>query len=324
MRRKDIVLSFSLMIFIALVSSCGQLTEGTPTPSATVSIEPVRSITPASSFTPLPTDSTTPTPTPAAIPTLPIKEAQTRLLQLLSDNGICRLPCFWGISPGVSTNKEAQVILVPLSSLSGLSVFKPEGGGILPRYTEDDLEIYTRVAFLTDPDHNVVNRIGFNAEAHRLLDEGGYEDVFDAEFFGEKVSAYSLSHVLTEKGVPPSVMIATFGGPLTRGGRGGFDILLLYPDQGILVNYTTQLHLVGANVRGCLQNAHVEMELYPPGQSVSFFEALEQTDWAAKMTAYRPLEEVTSMSVEEFYETFRTSTDQCLETPANLWPTPEP
>ena len=77
-------------------------------------------------------------------------------------------------------------------------------------------------------------------------------------------------------------------------------------------------------MRGCPPNAHVEMELYVPGQGDSFMEALKQTDWAVKMNYYRPLEEVTSMSLEEFHEAFSQPTDKCIETPANLWPVPEP
>jgi len=65
------------------------------------------------------------------------------------------------------------------------------------------------------------------------------------------------------------------------------------------------------------------MELYPPGNGDSFFELLEQTDWSVKMNHYKPLEEVTSMSLEEFYRIFREPTNQCIETPANLWPIPE-
>jgi len=186
------------------------------------------------------------------------------------------------------------------------------------------LEIYTAVGFITNPSSGIVDHVTFNTEAHRPVKEGGYEDIFNSRFFGENVSAYTLPHILSEQGVPSSVMIATFGGPLTRGGTGGFDLLLLYPDQGILVNYTTQMHLVGANVRGCLPNAHVEMELYSSGQGDSFFDLLEQTDWAVKLNYYKPLQEVTSMSLGEFYETFRQPTDKCVETPVNLWPTPEP
>jgi hypothetical protein len=272
----------------------------------------------------LPIDSPTPTFTPTAIPTLPVEEAQAKLLKLLSDNGGCRLPCIWGVVLGESPYHDAQAALLPLSSISELTSFTPESGAIFPVYTEGELQIYTNIGFLANSENKIVNHIAFNAEVHRPLAQGGYEEVFNSKFFGEKVSAYALSHVLTEQGIPSSVMIETAGGPLTRGGTGGFDILLLYPDQGILVNYRTQMHLNGANVRGCPANAYIQMELYPPGQPDSFSEGLKQTDWPLKMTGYKPLEEVASMSVQEFYDTFREPTDKCIETSIKLWPTPEP
>ena len=84
------------------------------------------------------------------------------------------------------------------------------------------------------------------------------------------------------------------------------------------------MHLNGSNVRGCPLNAHVEMELYPAGHADAFFERLKATDWAVKLNSYKPLEEVSSLSLEEFDETFSQPTDKCIETPANLWPIPEP
>lgn len=317
-----------LILITLLVTACGKSTENATTPLSETSLSPTNNVTHLPSFTPLPTDTPLPAPviTRTMVPTLSAGDSRRRLLNLLANNDGCRLPCLWGISPGESSFEEAQAILTPLSSLShSVHLNSPGLGDISPRYAvEGDLEIYTRVAFLTNPERNTVYRLAFNAEAHKPLAEGGYEDVFDSKFFGEKVTAYSLPHILSEEGIPSSVMISTYGALLTRGGRGGFDILLLYPDQGILVNYTTQMHLIGASVRGCPLNAHVEMELYPPGRSDLFFESLKQTDWEVKMRGYKPLEEVTSMSVEEFYKTFLESGIDCIETPAMQWPTQEP
>ena len=182
------------------------------------------------------------------------------------------------------------------------------------------------IGFNIDPlsDNQIVSRIGFRVEARRPIEQGVSEDVYDSTFFGDRVSAYMLPQILSEQGIPESVMIATLGGLSTRSGPGRFYILLLYPNYGILVNYTTQMFLVGTNVRGCPSNAHVEMEVYPSGQGDSFFQLLEQTDWSVKKNWYKPLDEATSISVEEFYQVFREPTDKCIETPANLWPIPEP
>jgi hypothetical protein len=317
----------SVMLLMIVVSGCGQSNQdlATPTSSVTsISATSTEVLTP--SVTPLPIETPTPIFTPTIALTLPVKDAQATLLELLANNANCRLPCLWGITPGKTTYQEAQNILLSMSSISELTSFMPEGGAIFPIYEDVDFELYTAIGFMVDPSSldQEVNRIGFTTEAHKPLEEGGYEDILDSKSFGEKVSAYTLPHVLSQLGAPESVSISTFGAPLTRGGTGGFDLLLLYPNQGILINYTTQMHLNGKGVRGCLTNAHVEMELYTPGQPDLFRDWLKKTDWAVKMNYYKPLEEVTSMSVQDFYKTFRVPTDTCIETPAEIWPIPEP
>jgi hypothetical protein len=261
-----------------------------------------------------------------ALPTLPIKEAGKRLLELLSSNGDCHLPCFWGITPGKSTYQQAQEVLLQLSSISQLTAFTPQSGAVLPVYAEGDLTLNTNVGFLSE--NQIVSHIAFQAEEMKKFafsnGETGFVNIFDATTFGDRLKFYSLQNVLAKQGIPTSVMLSAHGVPVPPGGSGGFDILLLYPDKGVLINYTTQGNLVGSNMRGCPVSAHVEMELYPPGQSGSFFELLKRTDWAVKMNYYKPLEEVTSMKLEEFYQTFREPTDKCIETPTKLWPTKEP
>ena len=324
MKRYNAALLLSLILTMIVISGCMQSTENTTTPPSETSLLPYSSATSVPSFTPRPANSPNPTLPPTAILTLSVEAAQTELLKFLSDNGDCRLPCLWGITPGISSYQEAQSIFMPLTGISRLTSFRPKGAAIFPTYAKGDLELYNGVGFNIDSSTNIVSMIGFQAETHKPLAQGGYEDVFDSKFFGDTVSAYTLAHVLTEQGIPSSIMIETAGGPLTRGGTGGFDILLLYPTQGILVNYRTQMHLIGANVRGCPRNAYVQMELYAPGQPNSFFEGLKQTDWALKMTGYKPLEESTSMSLQDFYDIFRNPTVECVETSTKLWPTPEP
>lgn len=320
---------FSMWILILSLLLGSGCTNGNESPTLVLTeVNPTKSLTPQLVFSPtsIPVPTSTSTPlliTPNIVATFPFEQASQKLLDLLANNGNCRLPCLWGITPSKSTFQESQAILTPLSSLSDFTDLFPSPGDISPSYIEGSLVIYNRVVFLY-PETGIVAKISFNTEAHRLLEQGGYEDVFDSAFFGEKVAAYSLPHVLSEQGIPSSVRIATYSSPLTRGGTGGFDLVLLYPEEGILVNYTTQMHLIGTIVRGCPANAHVEMELYPSGQSTSFFERLNETDWSVKLNYYKPLQEVTSISPEDFYKIFSQSTNDCIETPAELWPVPEP
>jgi hypothetical protein len=307
-----------------VISSCVQPTERFITPSPVITIYPTRSATALPLVTLTQSASATSTSLSTAIPTLPSEEAQAKFLDLLASNSGCRLSCFWGIVPGKTSFQEAQAILAPLGSISDFTAFRDGLGSVSPYLTEGNWKLYTTLDFSSNSETNLVNSISFNAEAHRPLEQGGYEDLYNSNKFGEMISAYTLPRVLSELDEPESVMISTVGGPLTRGGTGGFDLLLLYPDQGILINYTTQMHLTGKDVRGCLTNAHVEMELHPFGQPDLFFGSLQKTDWAVKLSNYKPLEEVAPISAQEFYETFSEPTNKCIETPANLWPTPEP
>jgi hypothetical protein len=317
MKPQNILLLLSLMLVTILAAGCGQSTVVMGTPSSIVPTLLARSATPSPIFTTAPSVTLTPT----AIPTLSVEKAHARLLELLANNGNCRLPCLWGINPGKSTYQEALDILIPFRSISDATItrFNNGSGSIFPDYPEGDFILETSVGFLSN--NQIVSHIAFSAgEAKKVNTNNGagFEPIFDSQIFGERLGYYILPQVLSEQGIPTSVMIAP------HGGAAGFGILLLYPERGLLIDYTAQMERVGSKIRGCPANAHVDMELFPPGKSDSFFEFLKQTDWAIKMNYYKPLENITSMSVDEFYKIFSKPTDQCIETPAKLWPTSEP
>ena len=311
-----------------LLVACG-------TPSTSNSTLPVKSFPTQTSIliteTPIPpTQTITPTFTQTAISTLSVDDAHKRLLDLLANNGNCQLPCLWGITPGKSTSQEAQITWSPLGSIQTIYDIKPRFGSdygyISPAYVEDKLRLETNAEYISD--NQIVNHIYFKAwEWKEFIASNGSQGlatIFDSLTFGQRTVYYSLAHVLSEQGLPTTVMIETSGPPPIYEGGGGFDIVLLYPNQGIWAHYTTQMYMVGSSVEGCPANAHIEMELYPPGNSDSFFTLLDKTDyWSARKNSYKPLEEATSMTLDEFYQTFRNPTNKCIQTSAKLWPTPE-
>jgi len=73
----------------------------------------------------------------------------------------------------------------------------------------------------------------------------------------------------------------------------------------------------------------LELELSPTGDPDSFVKNLAQTKWAnlwplpADNPNWKPIEKATSMTLEQFYETFRKPTNKRIETPAKLLPIPE-
>jgi hypothetical protein len=292
----------------------------TRTPVSTLPPSPTHTLTPTATFTIAPTHTPTPSSTPTAIPTLSIEDAHARLLELLADNGGCRLPCLWGIMPGETTYQEGQVLLAPFAGISNYTAFKSGIGNITPYIVLDDLIVYISVDILAK--NNIVTQVHFSGAAYReMVDQRGVENIYDSTLFGEKLEPYMLSQILSEYGPPGSVMVSTWAEiPSPNLGTGYFKILLLYPDLGILAVYTTGMRIVGENVLGCPANAHVELKLRPGGKVDEFYNSLGLF-WEKEVPEYfKPLDEVTSMSVDSFYRTFRQPTSQCLITPSSWWP----
>jgi hypothetical protein len=326
---------FSFLLFMTAVAGCSQLIENVATSSPVASVLPDSSAslteTLAPTLTLVPTGTQTQLLTPIAVPSLSVEDARKRLLGLLATNGDCRLPCLWGITPGKSDYQKARNILMPLSSVAETAHFASTSpvDDVSPLYVEGDLHLNTRVAYLYDS-NGIVSRLTFRAFEEKVTTDSNGNwisktPIYDSPTFKKRVEYYSLSHLLSEQGIPASVMISTESPSQTYTGIIGVDIVLLYPDQGIWAKYTTSMDesIVGSSIRSCPANAHIELNLYPPGDSDSFTSLLEETEWGVTKNGYKPLEEATSMSVEEFYQIFRNPTDKCIETPTNLWPTPE-
>lgn len=312
----------SLMIIMVLAAGCAQVS----TPSIEASTQVVNTDVPTATIIPSHTSTPLPTSTPPPIPTLPVEQAKARFLGLLSDNGNCRLPCLWGITPGESIYQDMRSVLMPISSLSVRTYIFPGPGGIDPRYKEDNLEILINLRF-SYTDNDIVGRFYFEARGF------GADDnlVYDSMLFGERLRPYMLPAVLSDHGIPTAVMVSTDGEQNDRGKNvPGFYVVLLYPDQGIMAIYTTSRQLVGGNVRGCLANAHVQIYISPTGQPEAFTEMLAQTHqwgflWPDSQDSpyWKHIETATSLTLEEFYETFRQPIDKCLETPLSIWPIPD-
>jgi hypothetical protein len=329
MKMPEVYKRFSLLLFMAIVAGCSSVAENSITPSLETPALSVGSVSPNETVVSTSIDEATSTALPqlTVFPTLSVEDAHKRLLDLLVTNGNCSLPCLWGLTSGESSYLEARVVLIPLSSIAETAYFgtsNPEDD-ISPLYVEGDLRLNARVLYLYGRD-GVISLITFRLLEEKVVTDANgnwisKQPIFDSTTFIERIEYYSLFHVLNEQGLPSSVLIATSNLP-DPVVAGGFDIALLYPEQGIWVNYTMPMYNHDNTKTGCPINAHVEISLTPSGNPKTFFSLLEKTDWGVTKNGYKLLEEVTSMSVTEFYETFRNSPDVCIDTPVELWPVP--
>jgi hypothetical protein len=259
--------------------------------------------------------------TAEVLPTLAPEAASGRLQDLLRTNGDCRLPCFWDIQVGESRFQQVREVLEPMQSISTFAAFSENIGKIYLDDSDGDFRFLTDISFLAGSDQ-LLNLLTFHARA--VVDDPetqGIISIYDLNGFSERIKPYTISGLLKELGKPASVQLFTFGEvPSHRYGQGHFKVLILYPQQGILARYTTEMKVVDGLVEGCLPAAHVEMVFLPPGDETTFFDILaRKTNWSQSIDYYSHLEDVTELTLEEFRSTFSSSKEACLYTPANLW-----
>jgi hypothetical protein len=141
----------------------------------------------------------------------------------------------------------------------------------------------------------------------------------------EIVKPYALSSVLSDLGKPSIVQILTSGDKEDTMAR-QFRILLIYPNNGVLIQYISSRNFSEKTVSTCLEYKDIEMWLYPPGDAVLFDQLLEETRWAdfwppsdISINGWKSIDQATGMTIDEFYETFLENPEACLSTPADLW-----
>ncbi len=258
------------------------------------------------------------TPTPYIIPTLTTYNAQAGVLDLLANNGDCFLPCLLGITPGKSSFEEALKILMPFEGIATSSYLgQSDTGGINIQYANIEADLNISVGFFVNSNSQYIDRVVMRANAQRKT-ENGFEDVFNSTFYNKSMNYYLLSKILSNYGQPTDVLLLTSADIPPQQPWWPFEIIVSYPNQGILVHYKTPLIIDGTNSVGCPGNSQIQLELRPFGSIDSTEEFLKSYN-LPYTDLYKPIEEVTSLSIDEFWEIFSRSTDKCIESPSKYW-----
>ncbi len=241
----------------------------------------------------------------APIPTPPGKGLKEQVLWLYETNNGCQLPCWWGIVPGQTEWQTAKKLLSRFdqdiyqsSSASdeisyGINIPLP-----LEVFAEDrtDLNIFVRDGIVEIIDTHV--SIGDTPSDY--------------------LSQYALSTFLTTYGQPAEVWLSTSFAPFEHNEL-PFDVLLFYPEQGIMALFSDNGVKEGGVIRGCPQQDPVRfLSLWSPTLGLTFEEV--KNGVSVYNVDHLPLEETTLLSIPEFYETFKNPDNlTCLETEAELW-----
>ena len=306
----------SLVLVICLAGCCAP--GASPSPSATP-IPPSAAPMSPPTFTPIPpsmptlelpagtpTPSPIPptrTPRPTPVPTMTADEEYAFFLEMLQNNGGCRLPCWWGFTPGETSWQATRDFFTSIGKETG---------------SVDHIQNYT--VFFNTPGHyesyqsyigedGILEIIGVSASPAVGED---WSFTYDHPQFAEDWKTYMLPQMLEVYGPPSQVLLCTGNGaPWSP-----FDLILFYAEKGFLVQYSGEAEeREGETWLVCPHLVEITLHLWSPERSVSLEDIPGFTMWGP-----HSLEEATGMSIEQFYETFvQPDTETCLETPADLW-----
>jgi hypothetical protein len=199
--------------------------------------------------------STTPTRTlseaeksPTPYPTLPMDERAVSFGALLAGDGVCDLPCLWGITPGESTWTDVKNQLSPLGTVH---LYNRTGyfTGFAPREMD-------RITATLPPDY-VYGKIdlAFILDGDRVI-----AIIINSRWVSENFD-YSLSSLLHYFGKPDEIWIDLM--PKTMGESGPlYRIDIFYKQKG-MISFNGKGNVKGSTFTFCPQQL-TSYDNYPP------------------------------------------------------------
>jgi len=257
------------------------------TPNPTTSLPNTATLTQTSTWTP--------------VATLSSEMLKQNLIELFSTNGGCEFPCWWGVKSGDSIQKVSELAPVIGKSL------RRDGSFFYYSLSLDDLNLADfDVNYFVD-ENQLVSRMEI-----KINKPPRFRDYYSA--FEERLA---LSSLLKHFGKPSEalLLVEPLGGPdVPR----EYALFVIYDTQsfgviyGGLVNTEEPLQVCPSEI----DNNHLQyimLYLHDPRIKIQDLNRLYLHD-------FKLLEQVGSMNIDGFYNTFTSNDEQhCIETLIDYW-----
>lgn len=271
--------------------------ENSPIPSTTTADALIKTITPS------------PTVKPTSRPTLSPEDAHQLLLDLFENNGGCRFPCWFGLTPGHSTYSETKEFVETFSTMTAY------------RNTSSYQEYLFE--FRSPPSEENDGRLW--GKLH-----GENPDLLTYVWYEAPLSNFPLNNILSQYGPPDEIRLSALGYYMGLSNLGTFWIVLYYKEQGILVEYEGNMEKAKV-LDICFPyeklRPYVRILLWDPDKNYSFKEAGNLMKLQIKPENsidedYRPINELSDLDVPSFYERYRVAENRgiCFGVPDRDWP----
>lgn len=315
------ILLFGLSLLVYTVTGCQsrstEINPAAPTSTKKISqtLSPTHTHIPTSTPTPTPTltpVTPSPTTTPTSPPTMTHQERNVYIRELQKANAGCQLPCWWGITPGKTSWKDAEEMLKHLGDRI-VSNIEPDGSVIhgTSGFNYEGEELYYNRVY--------IERDGIVDSIHILSIAESNEVAFQSIW-----ESYDPRLLIRSFGVPSQAWLRTTSEKYGDKGTTGYRLWLFYDHLGFVIRYDGGVkHAPIYNICPTFENGTERIDwiaflLQSPDNQLP----LERIDQVGITDRYiRTLEDATGLSLEEFYQLF-TQEEQpaCFETPRNIWP----
>ena len=262
---------------------------------------------------PTPTFTITSTQLPTVAPTLTKAEREAKILKVLENGGNCRLPCWWGITPGKTTWQEAQQNFASIG-LKTTSV--NQAGGVTGHGTErfdiGHLDVINSQEFYESD--GVIQTIVVNSDG-----------IYNPSLFRMVWTRFSPEQIILDNGVPSRVWVLSYK-HVAEGQPGTsmpYFLWLFYDESGFLIIYRGELRYAQRyefcpTFSGEKANLGTGLALY--AHTPDNPEPLEKLS-SYSIESVLPIDQAAGISVKEFYNLItQTEKPACFDTPRDIWP----
>ncbi len=263
-----------------------------------------------------------------SMPTVTSNNTREILVDLLSNNGGCELPCLLGLQNKADNESAIESYLDYFNNgaftkkSSDLQVDVDKDLGIIGVNISISNERTASIILMSKWDNQTDKKLlhieTFSNNNHELdLEEKEGEGI-------DLVSYYSLKNILKTYGAPTQVLLAPI--PIDPGYPKPFrpfSLVLYYENHHFVIQYVSEGQEINGNYTGCLPTTYLDVFTWSPQHPLSITDATSNLSGIGingiDFSYFKKIDEATPYSIPEFYKLFGNSDYNCLETPKSLW-----
>ena len=308
---------FQTVLLIFLLAACSS---NPPLPATSISsLGPTSNPLPTEIILPA-TETSTPTSAPLPVftaspiwtpfPTLSSTEAEEKLRFWIPGQFGCLLPCWGGITPGITSWHEARQLIEQISGFATVNISENTScefgacNGIAWSLYPNTL---AEGVFYTNLPENTVHLIRIN-----IQNEGNAQKI-------NLLREIGLQEAFKWYGLPPIFLLTV---ETDQAENRFMKLVLVYPQRQSIIRYTKNTELVDGKLTNCGPDQQIEMFILDNKEQLASLEAIANAVELRNLqidNRYKTVEEATEMTPNSFFNAISSFSDFCISTPVDMW-----